>query len=137
MARIRVVIWHLKNLHVVSLCAENPLKVVIIHIRRDVHARANAIMDSLVLCPGHVPMTTTSHVKSISDFILRSDLFTSWEYPMQFSTKDVSYISRTVARLWENIQQVFASLWKTSNSLAIIKILAIMSNKKKFLSFRT
>lgn len=56
---------------------------------------------------------------------------------MQFSTKDVSYISRTVARLWENIQQVFASLWKTSNSLAIIKILAIMSNKKKFLSFRT
>lgn len=52
MARIRVVVWHLKNLHV-SLRAENPLKVVIIHIRRDVHARANAQSCSLSWARSH------------------------------------------------------------------------------------
>jgi hypothetical protein len=66
MARIRVVVWHLKNLHIASVCAENPLNVVIVH-RRDVHARAGANGNNLVLWPacGHVPRTTTWHVKSI------------------------------------------------------------------------
>ena len=39
-----------------------------------------------------------------------SDLFTPGRHPMKFSTKDVSYISRTKFRLWRDNQH--ASLWK-------------------------